>query len=152
MQILAFLSRTSGSKIALTIANLIMIKKSDIIAVSYDHAISHCGNFLYKCNLFRCSEKMGVLNQLPLCRIYASVNSVNIVSGNGLLPVWRQAITRINHDLLPIGPIGTKNGLENVFEMTATLFRGAGGANWLTSYRNGHIRKVNVNNISRWCN
>ena len=32
------------------------------------------------------------LTHLPQCRIYASVNWVSIGSGNGLSPIWRQAI------------------------------------------------------------
>ena len=47
-------------------------------------------------------------NQLlyPECRIYASVNWVRMGSCNGLSPIWRQAITWTNVDLLPTGPLG----------------------------------------------
>ena len=41
------------------------------------------------------------------CRIYASVNWVNISSCNGLAPVRRQAITWTNTGLLLIGLLGT---------------------------------------------
>ena len=37
----------------------------------------------------------------------ASMNMVIISSGNGLLPIWHQAITWTNADLLIIGPLGT---------------------------------------------
>ena len=47
------------------------------------------------------------LTYFPQCRIFASVNCVRIGSGNGLVPVWRQAITWTNADLLSIGPLGT---------------------------------------------
>ena len=39
--------------------------------------------------------------------MYASGNWVSIGSGNGLAPVWRQAIAWTNADLLSIGPLGT---------------------------------------------
>ena len=39
--------------------------------------------------------------------VYAPVNWVIIGSGNGSAPVWHQAITWTNADLLPIGPLGT---------------------------------------------
>ena len=44
---------------------------------------------------------------LPQCPIYASMNWVNIGSGNGLLPVQHQPITWNNVDLLSIEPSGT---------------------------------------------
>ena len=44
------------------------------------------------------------LTHLPECRIYASVNWVSIDSGNGLSPVYCQAITWTNADFLLIGP------------------------------------------------
>ena len=40
-------------------------------------------------------------------RIYASVICVSVGSGNGLLPVRRQAIIWSNADLLSIGPLWT---------------------------------------------
>ena len=42
------------------------------------------------------------------CRIYASVNWVSTGSGNGLLPIRRQAITWTNADLFSIRYLGTK--------------------------------------------
>ena len=45
----------------------------------------------------------------PWCRIYASVNWVIIGSGNGLSPVWRQAITWTNAGLLSVGLLGKKS-------------------------------------------
>ena len=47
------------------------------------------------------------LTDLPLCRIYASVNRVNIGSGNGLAPIRRQAIIYINAELVSIGALRT---------------------------------------------
>ena len=41
-------------------------------------------------------------------RIYVPLKRVIVGSGNGLSPVRRQAITRTNGELLPIGPLGTK--------------------------------------------
>ena len=43
----------------------------------------------------------------PVTHVYVSVNWVIIGSGNGLSPVWRQAITWINDALLSIGHYGT---------------------------------------------
>ena len=43
----------------------------------------------------------------PQCRISASVSWVSIGSGNGLLPIQRQAITWTSADLLSIGLLGT---------------------------------------------
>ena len=43
----------------------------------------------------------------PCCCIYASVNWINIGSGNGLPPVWRQAITWANAALLSNAPLET---------------------------------------------
>ena len=40
---------------------------------------------------------------VPQCRIYASVNWVNIGSGNGLSPVWRQAFSWTSACLLSTG-------------------------------------------------
>ena len=58
----------SGSKIGLTIANLSVIKKSDIIAVSNDQtSIAFGVNFSYKCLIFHCLEKqyfLHIANQL----------------------------------------------------------------------------------------
>ena len=48
------------------------------------------------------------VNSSPLVpHIYASVNWVNIGSGNGLSPARRHAITCTNADLLSTGPLGT---------------------------------------------
>ena len=55
----------------------------------------------------RQQAKTLLLTHLPLCRIYASVNWVSIGSGNGLLPVRRQAITWTNAGLFSIGLLGT---------------------------------------------
>ena len=65
------------------------------------------------------------------------MNWIRIGSGNGLSPVWRQAITWISSDILSIRPLGTNfseirielfvqgNAFENfVCEMTAILSRG----------------------------
>ena len=41
------------------------------------------------------------------CREYASVNWLNIASGNGFARDKRQAITLTNAALLPIGALGT---------------------------------------------
>ena len=69
--------------------------------------------FLIKMNDF---EAMGNIDDLmqdyinsisPDCHIYVSVKWGKIGSGNGLLPVWRQAITRTNAPLLSIEPVGT---------------------------------------------
>ena len=38
-----------------------------------------------------------------------SVNWVSIGSGNGLSPVWHEAITWTNAGLLSIGPLGTNS-------------------------------------------
>ena len=50
---------------------------------------------------------MKFLNSSPWYRKYASVNWVSIGSGNGLPPVWCQAITWTSADLLLIRPRGT---------------------------------------------
>ena len=47
------------------------------------------------------------LTHLPQCRIYTSKNWVIIGPGNGLFPVWCQAIIWINAALLSIGLMGT---------------------------------------------
>ena len=52
-------------------------------------------------------EAANKLTHLPLVRTYTSVNWVIIGSGNGLSPVWRQAITWTKADLLSIGLLGT---------------------------------------------
>ena len=44
------------------------------------------------------------LTYLPQCRTCASVNRESIGSDNGLPPIRRQAITRINTGLMSIGP------------------------------------------------
>ena len=55
--------------------------------------------------------------------IYVLVNYSIIVSGNGLSPIWHQAITWTNADSLYIGPWGTNvNKMtifikENIFEI-----------------------------------
>ena len=53
---------------------------------------------------------------------YASVDWVIIGSGNGLLPVWQQAITWTNADLLSNGPIET-NFRENLIKIGWFLFK-----------------------------
>ena len=71
--------------------------------------------------------------------IYAPLNWVSIGSGNGLSPVWCQAITWTNADFLSTGPLGTnfseiqikmqnllinENAFENVVcKMVAILLR-----------------------------
>ena len=47
------------------------------------------------------------VSDLILKTVYASVNWVSIGSGNGLSPLWPQAIFWNNADLLSIGPLGT---------------------------------------------
>ena len=47
------------------------------------------------------------VNSSPYCRIYASVNRVNIGSDNGLSLIRRQAIVETNPGLLSIGLLGT---------------------------------------------
>ena len=49
----------------------------------------------------------GHFNSSPLSAAYASVKEVNIGSGNGLSPLWRQSITRTNAGLLSFGLLGT---------------------------------------------
>ena len=43
----------------------------------------------------------------PECSIYPLVNWVTLCTGNDFSPVWRQAITWTNADLLSFGPLGT---------------------------------------------
>ena len=78
-----------------------------------------------------------------MLHIYVSVNCVSIGSGNGLLPVQRQAITWTNADLLPTGVQGKnfseiwiwilsfpflKNAFENVICQDGShLVQGGGG-------------------------
>ena len=64
----------------------------------------------------RGDEVVRQLTHLPECGIYASVNCVSIVVGNGLPPVRRQAITWTNADLLSIGPLGI-NSSEILIKM-----------------------------------
>ena len=61
------------------------------------------------------------LTHLPLVpHIYASVNWVSIVSGNGLSPVRCEAITWNNAALLSIGPLGKK--LQWDFNRNSNIF------------------------------
>ena len=50
-----------------------------------------------------------MVTPLPLCRIYASANSVSIASDNDLPPDQRQAIIWTNARILLIGPLGTNS-------------------------------------------
>ena len=47
------------------------------------------------------------LTRLPQCRIYVSVNRVDISSDTVLSPFRRQAIININAGFLQIGSLGT---------------------------------------------
>ena len=58
----------------------------------------------------------------PTCRIYASVNWVNIGSDNGLSPGRRQAIIWINAAILWIGPLGT-NFSEILIDIRTLSFK-----------------------------
>ena len=43
----------------------------------------------------------------PWCRLYASLNRVNIGSDNGLLPIWHQAIIYTIAGIYSVGTLGT---------------------------------------------
>ena len=68
------------------------------------------------------------------CRIHESVNWLDFGSGNGLSPLWHQAITWNNAGSLSIGTLGTNLSeteikiqnlaFENVCEMAAILSGG----------------------------
>ena len=94
----------------------------------------------YRFHINENNSKYIKLTHLPRCRIYASVNWVNIGSDNGLSPVRHQAITWTSAGLLPIGLLGTNcSGIRIVVllfffkkthlklssaKMSATLSRG----------------------------
>ena len=54
------------------------------------------------------------------CRIYASMNRVNVGSDNGLTPIRRQTTIQTNTGLLSIGPLGTQ--FSNNSNQNRTLF------------------------------
>ena len=55
--------------------------------------------------MFLADKQTSINSSPPECRRYVSVNWADIGSGNGLLSVWRQAITWTNAVLLSIGPL-----------------------------------------------
>ena len=55
---------------------------------------------------FQHSRNKGKTHWAKWCT-YASISHDITGSDNGLLPVWHQAITWNNVDILPIGPVGT---------------------------------------------
>ena len=59
--------------------------------------------------------------RILLSNTYASVNCVGLASCNGLLPVRRQAFTRINAYVLSIGPLGT-NFIEILIKIQNLTF------------------------------
>ena len=75
----------------------------------YNHI--HSRKCIWECNLQNVSHFVYAwkyLTHLPLVlHIYASVNWAIIGSGNGLSPIWCQAITWTNAGLLSIGLLGT---------------------------------------------
>ena len=70
-----------------------IILQSILIYYRLGQSLVHCGIPLLSINLLR---------------LYESVERIIIASGNGLLPVQRQAITWTNAYLLSIGHSGTK--------------------------------------------
>ena len=80
----------------------------------YVWPLSESSSWLSPYKRFTVSRRMNTatftwlpLTHLSQCRIYASLNWVIIVPGNGLSPFRRQAITWTNTELLLIGSLGT---------------------------------------------
>ena len=59
------------------------------------------------CCIYRKTFGTSQSSNTTQCRIYASVNWINIGSGNGLSPIRCQAITWTNAALMSIWPLGT---------------------------------------------
>ena len=58
---------------------------------------------------YQTKTKFAALTHLLMCRIYASVNQVNIGSDNGLFRIRHQDIISNNVGLLLIGPLWTNS-------------------------------------------
>ena len=54
--------------------------------------------------------------------IYAKVDWVIIYAGNGLMPVWHQAIIWANADLLPIEPVEWNSEIQTQAHFRAAVF------------------------------
>ena len=87
----------------------------------------------YTCEIVATSIRGHWINSSPPGAVYVSVNWVSIGSGNGLLPVQRQAITCTNTALLSIGPLGT-NFVEMQIEIQISNWR---KCIWKYHLRNG---------------
>ena len=94
----------------------------------------------------------------PRWCIYMSERWVSIGSDNGLAPVWHQAISWINTDLLSVRPLGTNfseiwikirtlNSLKCMWKyhlrMAFILFRGK----WINSVLRGPVQKKHNNSV-----
>ena len=84
---------------------------------SWSSADRRCSNYIWVIDKFIAYEGASYIRDLTVAQLieaewwrYELVTYAIIVSDNGLSPVWCQAISWTNTDLLSIGPLGTNFG------------------------------------------